>query len=135
MQSSRGDFQSPLPRGSPLKQKSPKTPPRLPPRKGLARQQKPGKSRRVRNNWLRVSTDKFVNMITFQEVSHRPEFFDEEVKPPNDVCAICLENVHPTQGSLELPCGHTYHSNCCATWFFQQIDNNSCPKCRRNICE
>jgi len=142
MSSSRGDFQSPLPRrsmSSDLQARSPKTPttPKRPPplsrRKGLAPQAKPGKRRRLRNNWLRVKTDKFVNMVTFQEVSHRPEFFDEDQKLPSDVCAICLDEIRPNQASLELPCGHLYHSLCCTTWFFQQIDEATCPKCRHNV--
>lgn len=154
MSSSRGEFQSPLPRRSmsaDLQPRSPKTPttpkcpPRLARRKGLAPQAKPGKRRRLRNNWLRVKTDKFVNLVTFQEVSHRPEFCDEEQKLPSeplqdsrgsdDVCAICLDDIRPNQGSLELPCKHLYHSLCCTTWFFRQIDENTCPKCRHNICD
>jgi hypothetical protein len=156
MSSSRGDFQSPLPRtsmSSNVQTRSPKTPstPKRPPplsrRKGLAPQAKPGKRRRLRNNWLRVGAEKFVNMITFQEVSHRPEFCDEEEEQKlsseplqdsrrgSDVCAICLDDIRPNQGSLELPCGHLYHSLCCTTWFFRQIDENTCPKCRHNICD
>ena len=125
-------FSSPLRAPAPSSQ----SPPRLPRRKGLARQHKPGQISRLRNNWLRVQSDKFVNMITFQEVSHRPEFCDEQdQKILADVCAICLCPIRPTDGSLELPCGHVYHSKCCTTWFcHQQTQENTCPTCRQNIC-
>lgn len=45
-------------------------------------------------------------------------------------CAICQENMIPTNEVLKLPCGHVYHSHCIFSW----LDiHSSCPLCRERV--
>jgi hypothetical protein len=56
-----------------------------------------------------------------------------------DLCAICqnsLEDLTVGNDELELPCGHSYHSECIGAWAAHQVDNgvqSSCPQCRAAI--
>jgi hypothetical protein len=45
-------------------------------------------------------------------------------------CTICLSD-NTNNDLAELPCGHTFHSNCITQWFLR--DKTTCPNCRRNI--
>lgn len=56
----------------------------------------------------------------------------------NCACGICFENINTKSIdiSIELVCGHWFHSKCVKSWFERCIDNNtqpSCPFCRQTI--
>lgn len=44
-----------------------------------------------------------------------------------DECSICLEKLTDKQ-KVKLECNHVFHLDC-----IKQIENNSCPLCRRKI--
>lgn len=53
-------------------------------------------------------------------------------------CGICFENINTKciDISLELECGHWFHSKCVRPWCERCIDNDaqpSCPFCRQTI--
>ena len=43
-------------------------------------------------------------------------------------CSISLENL--IHDKVNLPCGHSFHSNCILTWFNQEMN---CPICKMKI--
>uniref|UniRef100_A0A5K3FWJ5 RING-type E3 ubiquitin transferase n=1 Tax=Mesocestoides corti TaxID=53468 RepID=A0A5K3FWJ5_MESCO len=47
-----------------------------------------------------------------------------------DVCSICLEKYKVNEEINTLPCAHTFHSPCLATWLHQK---GSCPICRKDL--
>ena len=52
------------------------------------------------------------------------------VKSNETECSICL---HAQEAHLrEMPCGHTYHSDCLVPWLQQQ---RTCPQCRCKLVE
>lgn len=46
-------------------------------------------------------------------------------------CPICLESFQDEEEITVLPCSHTFHSDCCNTWFEKHA--NTCPTCRASI--
>jgi hypothetical protein len=56
----------------------------------------------------------------------------------NCACGICFENINTkcTDVSIELECGHWFHSKCVRPWCKRCIDienQPSCPFCRQTI--
>jgi hypothetical protein len=47
-----------------------------------------------------------------------------------DECVICLDSARAVWTAL--PCGHSFHSQCVATWF-DCVQGNACPLCRTRI--
>ena len=47
-------------------------------------------------------------------------------------CSICLVGMDPSLTFLRLECGHSYHHECLEQWLRQ---HDSCPECRRPVCE
>uniref|UniRef100_A0A7S1APB0 RING-type domain-containing protein n=1 Tax=Noctiluca scintillans TaxID=2966 RepID=A0A7S1APB0_NOCSC len=45
-------------------------------------------------------------------------------------CALCLEEYHPHEEVLKLPCGHIFHEACLGPWFARSC---SCPMCKADI--
>jgi DNA repair exonuclease SbcCD ATPase subunit len=43
------------------------------------------------------------------------------------LCAICSDTSECCHETTSLPCGHSFHSACLATWLWR---NSSCPMCR-----
>jgi hypothetical protein len=57
-------------------------------------------------------------------------------------CAICLEDVDPQRGLVQLPCGHAFHALCAARWLTQNTAGGKhqgcgtrqcCPLCNRTV--
>jgi hypothetical protein len=49
-------------------------------------------------------------------------------------CAICFENINPTQNIHITDCKHIFHGHCFVKWAITQHDNKTtlnCPKCRQ----
>lgn len=46
------------------------------------------------------------------------------------VCSICVEELLPGVKIMPLPCSHTFHHNCIATWLERRPN---CPLCRSHI--
>ena len=44
-----------------------------------------------------------------------------------DECTICLEHFSPRQMSIQLSCGHKFHSQCIMEWLQNEL---ICPNCR-----
>lgn len=42
-------------------------------------------------------------------------------------CAVCLDCVLPSHVKTSLPCGHSYHYSCIASWLKR---SETCPECR-----
>ncbi|KAL5697533.1 RING-type E3 ubiquitin transferase [Ranunculus cassubicifolius] len=48
-------------------------------------------------------------------------------------CMICMEEFAGEEDEArQMPCCHTYHSNCISRWLYQY---NSCPLCRSTVCK
>ncbi|VDD78068.1 unnamed protein product [Mesocestoides corti] len=60
-----------------------------------------------------------------------------------DVCSICLEKYKVNEEINTLPCAHTFHSPCLATWLHQIVDDayfslivlrkDFIPSCRKAV--
>jgi hypothetical protein len=50
--------------------------------------------------------------------------------PPGDPCPVCQDVPVEGQETLQLPCDHTFHSDCLKPWF---AEHNSCPVCRSEL--
>lgn len=44
-----------------------------------------------------------------------------------EVCSVCLEDM---TGTLQLPCGHSFHTVCIEAWFRRNL---TCPTCRTPV--
>ena len=51
----------------------------------------------------------------------------EEMDTLPDPCTICLEPITANDVTVELHCGHKFHSACIAEWFQKEL---TCPNCR-----
>ena len=60
---------------------------------------------------------------------------DEDSEHVLKLCSICLENIHPSEGSFILSCNHTYHEECIKKWARRQptLGRATCPECRADI--
>nr|CUU00295.1 hypothetical transcript [Hymenolepis microstoma] len=52
-----------------------------------------------------------------------------ELRAPAE-CAICLNNLLPTDNLEVLSCAHTFHSQCILQWI---LNSRSCPVCRSTV--
>ena len=55
-------------------------------------------------------------------------FPNPPIKFDNCKCSICLENLKSDK--INLPCGHSFHSECILQWFNQEMN---CPNCKMRI--
>ena len=55
-------------------------------------------------------------------------FLNNHKKYNNETCSICLEKFN--NNSINIPCGHNFHSKCILNWFDKDL---SCPICRIRI--
>lgn len=49
-------------------------------------------------------------------------------------CSCCYEEITAATGKAVMGCGHEFHFNCLATWFYKQCEgggSETCPLCRR----
>ncbi|KAF0684787.1 Aste57867_23302 [Aphanomyces stellatus] len=49
----------------------------------------------------------------------------------DNVCSVCLDGVGDAASTLQLQCGHTFHTPCIFGWL---ITHSSCPVCRATEC-
>lgn len=49
-----------------------------------------------------------------------------------DLCPICYQLYLPNEKCRTLICQHTYHANCIDGWFGNNLDDLSCPICRKS---
>jgi len=57
----------------------------------------------------------------------------EEEAMIGEECAICTETLNDQDNTKRLDaCGHKFHADCIKPWLHKQ---NSCPTCRRSVCE
>ncbi|PKA57366.1 E3 ubiquitin-protein ligase RING1 [Apostasia shenzhenica] len=57
-------------------------------------------------------------------------FLAEEDATDNNCCAVCKDEISPTQSAKKLPCSHHYHENCIGLWLDRR---NTCPLCRYEL--
>ena len=46
-------------------------------------------------------------------------------------CVICFADYVVGDMVTELPCGHSFHAECCETWLKKSF---TCPLCQRGLC-
>lgn len=49
-------------------------------------------------------------------------------------CSCCYDEITAATGKAVMGCGHEFHFNCLATWFYRQCEDGgseTCPLCRR----
>ena len=49
-----------------------------------------------------------------------------------DLCPICFQHYLPNEHCRKLNCQHTYHANCIDMWFGNNLNDLSCPTCRKS---
>jgi len=49
-----------------------------------------------------------------------------------DMCAICYQCYLPHEKYRKIKCNHIFHQNCIDTWLSQNLDDFSCPLCRKS---
>lgn len=49
---------------------------------------------------------------------------------PSEACTVCMCEIEAGEECLDLPCGHSFHVECCTSWLHW---NASCPNCRQAI--
>ncbi|GJN33968.1 hypothetical protein PR202_gb22599 [Eleusine coracana subsp. coracana] len=76
--------------------------------------------------------------LVFSEPKALLRYCSEEVmqtledSATGEPCGICLDGLASCNRTppLNLPCGHAFHSNCIAKWFFK---GTACPLCRHDL--
>lgn len=53
-----------------------------------------------------------------------------EGKDPDEACTVCMCEMEPDEECIDLPCGHSFHVECCTSWLHW---NGTCPNCRQPI--
>lgn len=48
-------------------------------------------------------------------------------------CTICLEDYHPGELLMILPCLHAYHKRCAERWLLEPTSDGRCPMCKESI--
>ena len=51
---------------------------------------------------------------------------------PQDLCAICYNELGITQAIYSMPCRHIFHNNCLTDYCEYNEGMITCPSCRRN---
>jgi hypothetical protein len=87
---------------------------------------------RLRKIYLTLLEEQYVLCTPPPEVIHFSKYntltFSKE-----DICSICLENVHRLEGGQLKQCKHTFHNKCLTKWLSTDSNPSSCPCCRKSI--
>ncbi|XP_019193078.1 PREDICTED: uncharacterized protein LOC109187344 [Ipomoea nil] len=71
--------------------------------------------------------------LSLEEINGlKQERFKSSGEEESVMCSICLEEFSAGVNITPLPCSHTFHHNCIASWLQQQ---GSCPFCRFDITQ
>eukprot|EP00794_Sanderia_malayensis_P005312 gene5313-5981_t len=77
----------------------------------------------LRDGWESISLRRLVN----KKLNALPVADQEQIEGRNDVCAICLDDMHAARVT---PCNHIFHKVCLRKWLKIQ---NKCPLCHTSI--
>ena len=50
---------------------------------------------------------------------------------PSIQCAICIDDVLESEGTIRLPCNHSFHKDCILPWLTER--NGTCPLCKYDV--
>ena len=77
----------------------------------------------LRNGWKSIRLRRLVN----QKLNALPQASAEQLEDAQDVCSICLDDLHSARVT---PCNHLFHTICLRKWLNVQ---NKCPMCHATI--
>ncbi|KAJ4824516.1 hypothetical protein Tsubulata_020709 [Turnera subulata] len=61
---------------------------------------------------------------------HTSKLEDVEIKEPESICAVCLDELPMEYEAKRMPCSHLYHEKCISDWLWK---SGTCPLCRYKL--